>query len=254
MSHESASFSTHPGTQAMIAALQSPGPRPELAEHLQLFGQFVGSWDLDRTSYAPDGRTATVPGEWHFGWVLDGGAVQDVWICPPRGLRDEPITPPGEWGSVIRFYDARIDAWRATWAGPASGAMYSLSPAKKGTRSYSAATTRTAIRCGGFSPTSLQMRSGGAARCRLTEERRGVAPSRCASDVGSPSDTAGNNTGPAAMPVSRCSPRRGAMVHSRLARSVSPGCHGRRRGHQAGTERRYASNSAPNRSARAGSS
>ncbi|HEX3196877.1 MAG TPA: hypothetical protein VHR39_04905 [Propionibacteriaceae bacterium] len=132
MSHESDSYSNHPGTQAMIAALQSPGPRPELAEHLQLFGQFVGSWDLERTSYAPDGTTATVPGEWHFGWVLDGRAVQDVWICPPRGLRDEPITPPGEWGTVIRFYDARIDAWRATWVGPASGAMYSFIAREEG--------------------------------------------------------------------------------------------------------------------------
>ena len=81
----------------MVAALQSPGPRPELAEHLQLFGQFVGSWDLDRTSYAPDGTTATVPGE----MALRMG----VTVAPfktsgsvPRGLRDEPITPTGRMG------------------------------------------------------------------------------------------------------------------------------------------------------------
>ena len=24
-------------------------------------------------------------GEWHFGWVLEGRAIQDVWIVPPRG-------------------------------------------------------------------------------------------------------------------------------------------------------------------------
>jgi hypothetical protein len=120
------------GTDAMIEALRSPGPHPQLADRLQLFGQFVGSWDLERTSYDADGTTATVPGEWHFGWVLDGRAVQDVWICPPRGQRDEPVVPPAEWGTVIRFYDRRIDAWRVTWAGPAYGAMLSFIARKVG--------------------------------------------------------------------------------------------------------------------------
>jgi hypothetical protein len=111
------------GTEAMIDALRAAGPRPELAGKLALFGQFVGSWELDRTSYAPDGTTATVPGEWHFGWALEGRAVQDVWICPARGQRDEPVAPPAEWGTVVRFYDPRIDAWRATWIGPVSGVV-----------------------------------------------------------------------------------------------------------------------------------
>jgi hypothetical protein len=45
------------GTEAMIDALRATGPRPDLADKLQLFGQFVGSWDLDRTSFAPVGQT-----------------------------------------------------------------------------------------------------------------------------------------------------------------------------------------------------
>jgi hypothetical protein len=114
------------GTEAMLDALRAAGPRPELADRLRLFGQFVGSWELERTSYAPDGTTATVPGEWHFGWVLEGRAIQDVWICPPRGHRTDPIEPPAEWGTVIRFYDPRISAWRATWIGPVSGAVHTF--------------------------------------------------------------------------------------------------------------------------------
>ena len=114
------------GTEAMVDALRAAGPHPELADRLQLFGQFVGSWGLERTSYAIDGTTATVRGEWHFGWALEGRAIQDVWICPARGLRDEPIAPPGEWGTVLRFYDPRIDAWRATWIGPVSGVVHAF--------------------------------------------------------------------------------------------------------------------------------
>ena len=107
----------------MVAALQSPGPRPELAEHLQLFGQFVGSWDLDRTSYAPDGTTATVPGEWHFGWVLTVAPFKTSGSVPRAGSATNPSPPPGEWGT--QPYDAHrcLASHRAV---PVSGAMYSF--------------------------------------------------------------------------------------------------------------------------------
>lgn len=117
---------------AMIDALRACGPHPDVADHLQLFGQFVGSWDLERTSYAADGTTATVAGEWHFGWVLEGRAIQDVWICPARELRTGPIPPPAEWGTVIRFYDAAIDGWLATWIGPVGGVVHTFTARQDG--------------------------------------------------------------------------------------------------------------------------
>jgi hypothetical protein len=83
------------------------GPDPALAEKLALFGQFVGSWDLEIVYHDPERRLS---GEWHFAWALDGRAVQDVWIAP--GV---------EWGTTLRFFDPRIDAWRSTWIGPHKG-------------------------------------------------------------------------------------------------------------------------------------
>jgi hypothetical protein len=105
---------------AMIEALQASQPRAQLAEKLQLFGQFVGSWDVEVTNYKPDGSQETVQGEWHFGWVLDGRAIQDVWIAPKRSLRagNEEV---GEYGATLRFYDPKIDGWKSTWIGPARG-------------------------------------------------------------------------------------------------------------------------------------
>jgi hypothetical protein len=44
-----------PGESAMIEALQASHPRAMLAEKLQLFGQFVGSWDVEVANYKPDG-------------------------------------------------------------------------------------------------------------------------------------------------------------------------------------------------------
>lgn len=105
----------------MIEVLQASEPLPKLAEKLQLFGQFVGSWDARVVNYNPDGSTQTVEAEWHFGWVLEGRAIQDVWIAPKRSLRGAEVNAPGDYGATIRFYDPKIDAWRSTWVGPVKG-------------------------------------------------------------------------------------------------------------------------------------
>ncbi len=105
----------------MIDALRASGPHPDLADRLMLFGQFVGAWEVDITNYGSDGTTTRVPGEWHFGWALEGRAVMDVWIAPRRSLR--AATGSGEYGATVRIFDPTIDAWRSTWIGPARGAV-----------------------------------------------------------------------------------------------------------------------------------
>ncbi len=101
---------------SMIDALRASGPHPNLAEHLALFGQFVGAWDVDVTNIAPDGTKQELKGEWHFGWALEGRAVMDVWITPRRSLRGQ--ADPCEYGATLRFFDPTIQAWRSTWIGP----------------------------------------------------------------------------------------------------------------------------------------
>ena len=103
-------------TDSMLDALQARGPHPDLAEHLMLFGQFVGAWDVDVTNIAPDGTKEEFKGEWHFGWVLEGRAIMDVWITPRRSLRGQ--ADPYEYGATLRFFDPTLQAWRSTWIGP----------------------------------------------------------------------------------------------------------------------------------------
>jgi hypothetical protein len=100
---------------APIEVFLAEAPDAALAEKLQLFGQFVGSWELD-VRWLIDEREP-VRAEWHFAWALGGWAVQDVWIAPSRAERARGARA-GEWGTTIRFYDAEIDAWRSTWLGP----------------------------------------------------------------------------------------------------------------------------------------
>ena len=100
--------------RVLVDALRADGPAGPYADKLMLFGRFVGSWDLEwRGSGSAHAR-----GELHFGWVLGGRAVQDVWIVPGRGQPGENEPPLAFHGSTIRFFDPSIDAWRSTWVEP----------------------------------------------------------------------------------------------------------------------------------------
>jgi hypothetical protein len=79
-----------------------------------LFGQFVGSWDFSWRDIGGE-QPASGTGEWHFGWVLEGRAVQDVWIAYRA---DGSLY---EYGSTVRFYDPQIDGWHVSWQGPVTG-------------------------------------------------------------------------------------------------------------------------------------
>lgn len=98
----------------LIEALHVSEPASEHQDKLMLFGRFVGSWTIHWTSAASHQAT----GELHFGWVLAGRAIQDIWIVPGRGQPGEGEPPLAFYGTTVRFYDPVIDAWRSTWIEP----------------------------------------------------------------------------------------------------------------------------------------
>jgi hypothetical protein len=108
-------------TDSLADALHVAGPSGPHADELRLFGQFIGSWDIAWSGLDAQGETQTARGELHFGWVLGGRAVQDIWIVPGRGEHGGGEPPLAFHGSTIRFYDASIGAWRSTWIDPANG-------------------------------------------------------------------------------------------------------------------------------------
>lgn len=57
-----------PGS-SMLRLLPADGPHPDLRNRMRLFGQFVGSWDLDVFGYPRDGARQDLIGEWHFAWA-----------------------------------------------------------------------------------------------------------------------------------------------------------------------------------------
>jgi len=122
---EPTSTSAYPSE--MIEALTADGPFHEYADKLMLFGRLVGAWDIEGRHFDAEGQvTKEQRGEWHFDWVLEGRAIQDVILTPPRDERRRTGAPADDYGTAIRFYDPRIDAWRVTALTPVFGAVINL--------------------------------------------------------------------------------------------------------------------------------
>lgn len=110
-----------------LDALDASGPYPDWADKQALFGQFVGSWNIEATHFDRDGSVArTAEAEWLFGWILEGRGIQDVLIVPPRSQLRSSGAPVREYGTTVRIYDPGLDAWRMTWFAPVEGAAVSL--------------------------------------------------------------------------------------------------------------------------------
>lgn len=102
------------------------GPNPEHADALMTFGRFVGSWDVEATQFSPDGRSRALRGEWHFFWALEGRAIQDVIISPPRAERDPARWKMGDYQAAIRFYRPGDGTWDVTAISPPNDQVHRL--------------------------------------------------------------------------------------------------------------------------------
>jgi hypothetical protein len=111
-------------TGTFMTVLHADAPAADRAGKLGLYGQFVGDWETEIITHAPDGARHQGHGEIHFGWVLEGRAIQDVWMIPRLRDRgpDAPIMPvSGNWyGTTLRVYDPVLGAWRIFWIDPAT--------------------------------------------------------------------------------------------------------------------------------------
>jgi hypothetical protein len=112
----------------------APGPHPEYRDELMLFGQFVGSWDVDAKQFAPDGRSQRMRGEWHFFWTLEGRAIQDVILTPPRGERDPTKWHMGDYQIAVRFYRPAEGTWDVTAISSVFNQVHRLVARKVGDR------------------------------------------------------------------------------------------------------------------------
>jgi hypothetical protein len=101
------------GFSDMLAALHASGPEPSLASELSLFGQFVGTWDLQIDFWPRDEQAWSTNGVWLFDWILDGRGIQDVILHTTVGGRIGR-------GSTMRIFDPVERRWQVAFFGPIS--------------------------------------------------------------------------------------------------------------------------------------
>jgi hypothetical protein len=92
---------------SFLSALHTDRPAPDRADKLQLYGWLIGDWTMEASLHLDDGSVHRGSGTIHFGWVLEGRAIQDVWILP--GVF---------YGTTLRVYDPGLDAWHILWSDP----------------------------------------------------------------------------------------------------------------------------------------
>lgn len=78
-------------------ALTNEGKHNALPEAFDYFGKLIGSWKID---YVDSHNGSVIKGEWHFSWILEGMAIQDVIVLP--GF---------EYGTTLRVYNPGTRAW-----------------------------------------------------------------------------------------------------------------------------------------------
>lgn len=102
------------------AFLSASGRSQEVPESADVYGWLVGSWELDIVHYRSVNIAAQgMKGEAHFGWVLEGRAIQDVWIMPrvsDRGPETDRVN--NMFGTTLRVWDPAIQAWHIRWFNP----------------------------------------------------------------------------------------------------------------------------------------
>src|SRR4051812_24554592 len=101
----------------LLKKLHADGPSPDHAAQMMLYGRFVGSGDGTLKYADASGARRETSAEVHFGWVLEGRAIQDVWIAPSHAGR-QAFERPLMHGSTFRVYDPQNDLWHITWIDP----------------------------------------------------------------------------------------------------------------------------------------
>jgi hypothetical protein len=91
---------------SFMHALHTDAPARDRAEKLNLYAFLIGRWQMETVVHTDQGPQHG-SGEVHAGWVLQGRAIQDVWVLP--GIF---------YGTTLRVYDPGIDAWHILWNDP----------------------------------------------------------------------------------------------------------------------------------------
>jgi uncharacterized protein len=113
-------------TRQFCRALISNAPSHELDGRSADFDWLIGGWSGVVRDYSDNGTVAVNSGEWWFSWILEGRAMQDVWMVPPPSARHGASRLNNRYGTTTRRFSASGGLWCIAWINPVSGAHTEL--------------------------------------------------------------------------------------------------------------------------------
>ncbi|HEY4124982.1 MAG TPA: hypothetical protein VGM36_10235 [Rhizomicrobium sp.] len=119
----------------MLIALDARGPHHDIVlSDNAIYAPLIGSWDLEVFDLEGDGARRVSNGEWHFGWVLEGRALQDVLVVPSRSERRNGTPVKGNrCATALRIFDPASSLWRVHFFNPVNQGQEILLGEQQGT-------------------------------------------------------------------------------------------------------------------------
>ena len=103
-----------------LEALPSLNKASDLADIDDIFGWLIGSWQMQAVLHGDHAQEYRTRGELHASWVLEGRAIQDLFIFPSRADRANGAPARGDrYGTTIRTFDRKLNTWRVNFINPA---------------------------------------------------------------------------------------------------------------------------------------
>ena len=103
----------------MVMTLLARGPHQDIGQSHNIFAPLNGSWDVEVFDVESDGARRVSNGEWHFAWILEGRAMQDVLMAPARADRRGNVPMKGNrCATCLRIFDPAEENWRVFYFNP----------------------------------------------------------------------------------------------------------------------------------------
>lgn len=82
-----------------------------ISEEYDFWGGLIGEWNIMWNDHFEDIEPRRVKGEWIFSRILDGTAVQDLFIVPSRAERLRDKQSDAEYGTTLCIFNPKTMAW-----------------------------------------------------------------------------------------------------------------------------------------------
>jgi hypothetical protein len=129
------------------APTQSPAERDSFKEALladsqaeniapkdNWYGRMIGDWDFEWVERKGTPEERHLAGEWLFAWIIEGKAIQDIFILPARSaLRGgRPAPSSAVYATTIRVYNQKRPGWDVIHIQPGYLAPFEAALAQNG--------------------------------------------------------------------------------------------------------------------------